>query len=194
MTTNAPTKVELPRLKQHRLTVLSLFSLIIFIASTYGWITSYFYYRAVTLVAPCSVASVMTGLGRFEFEYQRQPGWDPDRAPQSWDFGHRTWQGRVPQVVAVPDVTHYSGADLVDRRFAGFTYQSGELHNRFWALTFPGYLVVILSAILPLRYALNRRYWKDEARQSKGLCRSCGYDLRSSPDRCPECGAVVTPA
>jgi hypothetical protein len=48
--------------------------------------------------------------------------------------------------------------------------------------------LIILTGLLPLRWMsrliLHRR------RHRKGLCRACGYDLRATPERCPECGAV----
>ena len=56
-----------------------------------------------------------------------------------------------------------------------------------WAvasLSLPG-LVFIAWSIRQIRKARLLSY-----RRSRNLCLACGYDLRASPDRCPECGAA----
>ena len=61
-----------------------------------------------------------------------------------------------------------------------------------WFLTVPHWLPAALLIALPgarLARSLRRR----RNRRRAGLCRRCGYDLRATPDRCPECGAAATP-
>jgi hypothetical protein len=50
-------------------------------------------------------------------------------------------------------------------------------------------LIFVPIALLRIQKAcLNR------IRQSGGLCKRCGYDLRASVDRCPECGDTFEPS
>ena len=51
----------------------------------------------------------------------------------------------------------------------------------------PYWLLALAAAALPAARAARRKLRGSRA----GLCQRCGYDLRASPERCPECG---TPA
>jgi hypothetical protein len=57
-----------------------------------------------------------------------------------------------------------------------------------WAYAIPYWPLIILTAVLPaIRLCARSRESKMRA---SGLCSSCGYDLRATPERCPECGTA----
>ena len=63
---------------------------------------------------------------------------------------------------------------------------------RFRYFSVPHGLLVALTIVLPAWRAA--RLIDDRRRRTRlaaGLCRRCGYDLRASPERCPECGDAV---
>lgn len=71
------------------------------------------------------------------------------------------------------------------------TFERGPSSRRFpeWYLEIPTSwtiglnLIPVAICLVPMVRAKRRRSWRQ-----RGLCERCGYDLRSSPDRCPECG------
>ena len=46
------------------------------------------------------------------------------------------------------------------------------------------------SMILFFSVRVATQLWFGRKRRAHGRCATCGYDLRATPDRCPECGTV----
>jgi hypothetical protein len=70
----------------------------------------------------------------------------------------------------------------------------GPPHRRVqFNLWLPYSLVTLMFAALPVTwFVLARRRRVLARRRACGQCVRCGYDLRATPGRCPECGTPAT--
>ena len=112
----------------------------------------------------------------YHLQGRRNPAFDLWRASmESWGFDKYGFRLvlKQPQIV--------SGSDAVP--------------SQCWAirsdLNVPYWVVALLTAIAPLVWLKGVIVrWRGRRLLGAGLCATCGYDLRATPARCPECGTV----
>ncbi len=87
----------------------------------------------------------------------------------------------------------FAGADIQSFLMT-YTLESGaELDHLSYRTIFIDLRMIatlagVIAAVCFWRY---RRALQKDRRRKMGQCPACGYDMRATPDRCPECGTVV---
>ncbi|MDB5320159.1 MAG: hypothetical protein JWN40_1790 [Phycisphaerales bacterium] len=101
---------------------------------------------------------------------------------RGWDRAYRSnSSGDTDETVAGLPVRRWQPVRTFD--------VNNSLHRTAYVVV-PHWTLAAALAAGPLM-SLRRRFVR-RRRQSTGLCPVCGYDLRATPGRCPECGMIST--
>ena len=87
----------------------------------------------------------------------------------------------------VPFSVNYEFEDRWEASGFLFQFQDFNPGIAMWMITVPLWAISLAAGLIPLRQLYLRLRRK---RLGGFFCMNCGYDLRATPQRCPECGTA----
>jgi hypothetical protein len=170
--------------KRRPFTILSALSLLPFVAVVALWVRSDRLWESATYQSPSGrLYTVTSRLDAVEFDVT--DGWPAGQFEPFEVDSDPVLVSSLPP----PSEWHFLGFGL-DRRTQAVGVGAWSGPSSGTSVVLPHWFVLLTLAVPPLLLTVNllRRP------RRPGLCRHCGYDLRATPERCPECGtpAAVT--
>ena len=205
-------------MKRRVLNVLTVLSLLLCVAAAAIWVWSFvvvesfvWHRRIVLAVSPGQWVwwreddGVVGGVrGRIVVRRHRQVTADatftldrtrPVTAVSTSEFRYL----RRPAAYGPPTATSWSPVNHVQfagLEYEGFSYPRADPDEPpprdYYQLMIPAWMPCLATALLPAWGAVRlRRGAARRALRRRGRCEACGYDLRATPGRCPECGRLA---
>jgi hypothetical protein len=108
-------------------------------------------------------------IGADQAEHESRPVTDVDRSSHRQWLEAETWHGFAWQETA-------------------FANPARNVYGAWHEVSVPYWFILLCGAAMPSVRVARRTI--RASRSSARTCANCGYDLRATPDRCPECGTV----
>jgi hypothetical protein len=173
------------------LAVLAALPLVLFVGVCVLWVQSYWYPYLVDtqVVTPDGVYTrrmVVSSAGRLSFGWYRIDEDWLKLEPSPLTVTLRDYDGRTELTWGF---RNRRDAEVHSREFLGFQFSQWQVADRQRNVRVP-YWCPAAACLAPAAFAYRRRR-RRRRRMAGGLCPACGYDLRATPDRCPECGRAA---
>ena len=190
-------------MKRRLLTFGSVMSLLLCLATVAMWVRSYaqLHGTAETLVVGRVNRASKTFYSAWMKSYSGRLEIDAYRVTVTDDYLYRLHLGfephgvdhrvNIPLTIDGPvsePTSVWSAFEVAYEKSDDPKMSESEVRFR---LKFPYWAAAVASGLLPGLWAWRRS--RTRRTRALGHCTACGYDLRASPDRCPECGAPAAP-
>jgi len=169
--------------------VFTALSLLISLCALIFWIRGYHRYESFGWAKNNQGSiTLASSLGRLEFIiYRVLPG-------QQSDFTHhkKFYHFETPPTDLEANLNLSTlSVTRPTIRIPGFTLVNAPgMGTENFIILVPTWGVAAIAALPPALWGWHRLRRRHRARP--GFCATCGYDLRATRDRCPECGSAVT--
>lgn len=162
------------------LNILTALSLLIFLATIFLSIRNY--YAGNIVWGDNMTKQTVWAFGRSQVSAVRF--WMPPDRPSA----NQPRTSRLTPTLEQLKGWNLPGISCTERWVALEPTQPSRFDYRFTrTITIDYWLLATVSAILPLVWII-RAWRRRRNRFGPGMCENCGYDLRASAGRCPECG------
>ena len=177
-------------MRRRLLNLLTALSLLLCVVVAALWVRSFWRSDGVQHGGPAETSwGSETGTLVFSRSY---PGESGIGSTAGWEFNSYPVEPREDSPFINGQQFRYRafGFEIASYLPARGTVAANGANMRFWYVYVPHWFAVAVLA-LPPSLGLWRR-WRRRRKIGAGLCPACGYDLRATPDQCPECGAAVS--